>query len=153
MVGMNDVLFVGFKGKNNSSSVLAEQLSPEHLLLTNSFSGLKRDIDSIHKKYDRIVMFGVDKTLTSSVMIEKVAFLDGEKKTSRLNVDKLADSMNVCGISAVISEDPTAYLCNAAYWYILKKYSGNAIFIHIPTGKNLNDDFIVKMKRFFNNEL
>ncbi len=151
MVGMNDVLFVGFKGKNNSSSVLAEQLSPEHLLLTNSFAGLKRDIDSIHKEYDRIVMFGVDKTLTSSVRIEKVAFLDGEKKTSGLNVDKLADSMNVCGISAVISEDPTAYLCNAAYWHMLKKFSGRAVFIHIPTGKNLNDDLIVKMKRFFNN--
>ncbi len=39
-------LFVGFKGKNNASSVLVEELPSEHLLLTNSFTGLKKDIDS-----------------------------------------------------------------------------------------------------------
>ncbi|WP_026516252.1 hypothetical protein [Butyrivibrio sp. MC2021] len=33
-------LFVGFKGKNNASSVLVEELPSEHLLLTNSFTGL-----------------------------------------------------------------------------------------------------------------
>ena len=31
---MNNVLFVGFKGKNNTSSILVEQLSTEYLLLT-----------------------------------------------------------------------------------------------------------------------
>ena len=79
MFDMNDALFVGFKGNNNSSSMLVKLLSPEHLLLTNSFSGLKKDIDSICKEYDRVVMFGVDKTLTSTVRLEKVAFLSGEK--------------------------------------------------------------------------
>ena len=57
---MNNTLFLGFKGKNNTSCMLAEQLSPKHLLLTNSFTGLKKDIDSISGEYDQIVMFGVD---------------------------------------------------------------------------------------------
>ena len=50
------ILFTGFKGKNNSSCILAEQLSQEHLLLTNSYAGLKRDIDCIDKEYDLVVM-------------------------------------------------------------------------------------------------
>ena len=79
MFDMNNALFVGFKGNNNSSSMLFKLLSPEHLLLPNSFSGHKKDIDSICKEYDRVVMFGVDKTLTSAVRLEKVAFLSGEK--------------------------------------------------------------------------
>ena len=45
-------LFVGFKGKNNTSRILVEELSPVHLLLTNSFTGLRKDIYSISKKYD-----------------------------------------------------------------------------------------------------
>ncbi|MBR4781354.1 MAG: hypothetical protein IK014_08350, partial [Lachnospiraceae bacterium] len=70
---MQKVLYVGFKGKNNASGILTEQLSSEHLLLTNSFEGLKKDIDSICKEYDHIIMFGVDKSLVSTVRIEKAA--------------------------------------------------------------------------------
>ena len=77
---MKNVLFVGFKGKNNTSGLLAEQLSPNPLLLTNSFSGLRRDIDSICNEYDCFVMFGVDKTLSNSVRIDKIASLNGIKK-------------------------------------------------------------------------
>ena len=57
---MNNTLIVGFKGKSNTSSMLAEQLGPDHILLTNSFAGLKKDIYSISGEYDQIVMFGVD---------------------------------------------------------------------------------------------
>ena len=142
---MNKVLFVGFKGKNNSSGILAESISSEHLLLMNSFAGLKRDIDSLSDKIDRIVMFGVDKNLTSNVRIEKTASLNGEKKTSCLDPEKIAEALNAAGIRSVISDNPTAYLCNEAYWHLLDKYSGRAILIHIPTIKYADDVFMEKM--------
>ena len=113
------MLCVGFKGKNNSSGMLAERLSPEHLLLTNSFDGLKRDIDSISKEYDQVVMFGVEKTLTSMVRIEKTAIRDGEIVMSSLNLDEISRSLNSAGIQSVMSETPTMYLCNEAYWHLL----------------------------------
>ena len=69
---MNNVLFVGIKGKNNTSGILVEQLSTEYLLLTNSFDGLKKDIDSISGECEQIVMFGVDKELTTGVRVEKL---------------------------------------------------------------------------------
>ena len=142
---MNKVLFVGFKGKNNSSGMLAERISSEHLLLTNSFAGLKRDIDSVSGEYDRAVMFGVDKNLASNVRIEKTASLNGEKKTSCLDLENIAEALNVTGIQSVISDNPTAYLCNEAYWHLLEKYSGRAVLIHIPTIKYADVAFIEKL--------
>ena len=140
------VLFTGFKGKNNSSGILAELLSPEHLLLTNSFSGLKKDIDSIDKEYDIVIMFGVDTKLISSVRIEKAASLDGECRNSTLDLKRIAGSLNTAGVSAIISENPTAYLCNAAYWHMLNRFSGRAGFIHVPPLKYVDEDFVNKMK-------
>ncbi len=140
------ILFTGFKGRNNSSYILAEQLSSEHLLLTNSFAGLKKDIESIAKEYDTVVMFGVDTTLTSSVRIERVASWDGIKRVSSLDLGWIADSLNGAGLSAAISDTPTAYLCNAAYYHMLNKFSGKAVFIHVPPVRYVDDDFIRKMK-------
>ena len=139
---MKNVLFVGFKGKNNASAMLVEQLCSEHVLLTNSFAGLKRDIDSIGEEYDHVVMFGVDKTLTSNVRIEKCAVRDGITLTSNLDLNRLESFINKAGINSAISEMPTAYLCNEAYWYALKKFAGRAVFIHIPTIKYADESFI-----------
>ena len=146
---MNNVLFVGFKGKNNTSGLLAEQVSPNPLLLTNSFSGLRRDIDSICNEYDCFVMFGVDKTLSNSVRIDKIASLNGIKKASTLNLQRLKENLAVKGVSAEISEIPTAYLCNEAYWHVLDKFSGRAVFIHIPTIKHVKEGFVDRMKQAF----
>ena len=142
----NRTLYVGFKGKNNSSGKLAQSISPECLLLTNSYDGLKREIDSIGKDYDQVVMFGVDKTLSSMVRIEKTATRDGERNTSNLNLDELMEALNLVGMPSVISEAPATYLCNDAYWHMLRKYSGNVVFIHIPTIKHADDEFNEKMR-------
>ena len=136
---MEKILFIGFKGKNNTSGMLANLLSSDPLLLTNSFSGLRRDIDSICGEYENVVMFGVDKSLISSVRIERIASLNGVKRVSDINLQKLKDSLIKAGVTTEISEHPTSYLCNDAYWYALEKFSGNAVFIHVPTVKNMNE--------------
>ena len=63
---MKDTLLIGFKGKNNLSGELVKALGQNYCLLTNSFGGLKKDIDSIDTGYDRVMLFGVDKTLIAS---------------------------------------------------------------------------------------
>ena len=70
---MKDTLLIGFKGKNNLSGELVKALGQDYCLLTNSFGGLKKDIDSIGTGYDRVMLFGVDKTLTDTVRIESIA--------------------------------------------------------------------------------
>ena len=146
---MSKVLFAGFRGKNNASGILAEQLSPEPLLLTNSCPGLKKDIDSAAGEYDYAVMFGVDKALASAVRIEKAAVRDGRKAVTALDPEKIAESLEAAGITSVISGDPVPCLCNEAYWHALVKYSGKAVFIHIPTIKHADARFIEKMMSAF----
>lgn len=146
---MNKILVIGFKGMNNSSKMLVEQLSSDHTLLTNSFSGLKRDIDSISTDYESVLLFGADKNLTSTVRIEKCAWKDGEKIDSVIELKKVAESLEKSGIESYISEEPTAYLCNEAYWYLLKKYSGSVVLIYIPTIKHITNDFVENMKLVF----
>ena len=132
---MGKVLYIGFKGKNNASGRLAESLSPDHLLLTNSFEGLKKDIDSIGQEYDCAVMFGVDKTLASAVRIELSAAKGDKKYYSELRSDELAAALNAA-----------TCLCNEAYWNALSRFEGRAIFIHIPTIRNADEAFLDKMK-------
>jgi len=45
-----------------------------------------------------------------------------------------------CGITCDIVVTPTKYLCNAAFWHMLRNNNGNAVFIHIPTTKNKDGD-------------
>ncbi len=134
-------LFIGFKGKNNSSVLLVNALSSNgnSCLLTNSFTGLKKDIDSISLKYDAVYLFGVDKNLNDSFRIEQVAQREGNLLYSKLNLDSIAKSLDASGIKCTISQNFTQYLCNEAYWYLLDKYEGKAVLIHIPTIKHINN--------------
>ena len=133
-------------GRNNASGILAEQLSPEPLLLTNSFAGLRADIESVRREYDYVILFGVDKTLVSSVRIEKSAVRDGEAIESVMDTEKILEALCAAGIPAVISDNPVPCLCNEAYRHALEKFSGRAVFIHMPTIRHADERFMQKMK-------
>ena len=115
-------------------------------LLTNSFEGVKRDINAIEGSYDFVIMFGCDKSLKDCARLERFAEKDGVKCETRLDVKLLSETLSRDGVENVISETPTKYLCNEAYWYALQKFERKAVFIHIPTLKNIDDNFISKMK-------
>ena len=143
------MLFIGFKGKNNSSCMLVKGLSDNPFLLTNSFEGLRKDIESLKDVPDTAVMFGADKTLSAGVRIERSAAINGEKIVSNLKLEAIAKAIKKAGAEAEISDNPTAYLCNEAYGLILKRFSGRAVFIHIPTVKYADECFGQKMKKAF----
>ena len=144
---MNSALLIGFKGKNNLSGMLVKQQGRGYCLLTNSFSGLKKDIDSIDAAYDCAILFGVVKNLAGTVRIERTAEKDSVRYSSMLETDRIADAFNAAGLAATVSENPTAYLCNEAYWHLLRKFSGRAVLIHIPTMKNADEVFIRKVQQ------
>ena len=146
---MERIIFVGFKGKNNASGRLAELISHEHLLLTNSFGRIKKEISSINDDYEYAVLFGVDKELTSTVRIEESAAKDDKRVYSELNLVEFAEALKADGIEAEISDDPQNSLCNEAYWHALTRFAGNAVFIHIPTIKYADEVFLDKMKSVF----
>ena len=94
-------------------------------------------------------LFGVDKTLTSSVRIEKSAAKDDKIIYSELDLSDLIGSIKAVEIEAEISDDPKNSLCNEAYWQALTKYAGRAVFIHIPTIRYADEMFLDKLKRVF----
>ncbi len=137
---------IGFKGKNNASYVLSNYLNESPYLLTNSFVGLKNDIELLNDNFDYVLMFGVDKNLKDSVRIESVAEKDNCRVVSRLDLNIILKRLKVEGIESSLSDKPTHYLCNEAYWYALRKFNGKVVFIHIPSLKNINQEFLDKMK-------
>ena len=147
------VLLTGFKGKNNSSANLVQAISENCRLLTNSFDGLKKDIEEISGDFDFLLMFGCDKNLKDSVRIERFAEKNGEKIGSGADLEKISTSLDKAGIENCISDTPNHYLCNEAYWHALRKFNGKVVFIHIPTIKNIDDSFIDKMKKFVGYEI
>ena len=138
---MNRKLHIGFKGKNNASCILVKSISADSYLLTNSFEGLKKDVELLSRSYDCVILFGIDKSLSDTVRIERVAEKD-TKEFSVLNLEDISTQLDVAGIPNYISDKPTCYLCNSAYWYLLRKYNGKAVLIHIPSIKNLNEHLL-----------
>ncbi|MBO4615738.1 MAG: hypothetical protein J5717_00150 [Lachnospiraceae bacterium] len=131
-------LYIGFKGKNNSSAMLVSALPGQHFLLTNSFSGLKKDIDKLPADYDAVYLFGVDKNLSDSFRIEQYAAKENARLTTTLDLEAIRKRLSDAGINSTISKTPTHYLCNEAYWHLLEKYQSRAVLIHIPTIKNFS---------------
>ncbi len=134
------VLYSAFNGKNNSSFCLVERINGEKLFLTNSFEGLKKDIDGIEKKYSTVYMFGLDKGLKGSVRVEPCAEKDGETIYTEFNTAEIIDKLKKEGLKCKLAENPTHYLCNEAYYYMLKKVCRRALFIHMPPLKNFSND-------------
>ena len=98
-------------------------------------------------------MFGCDKSLKDCVRLECFAEKDGVKCETRLDVKLLSETLACDGVKNVISETPTHYLCNEAYWYALQKFERKAVFVHIPTLKNIDENLISKMNEFKNYSL
>lgn len=139
------VLYIGFKGKNNSSCRLLDKIFGAKVYLTNSFGGLKRDIAGISDTYDMIVMFGLDSHLKNTVRIERFAECGGVKRKSEIDCDLMGRYLKASGIQSVVSETPANYLCNAAYYHMLHKVNGKAIFLHIPSIKNMSEAMLEKI--------
>lgn len=146
MVGdLMRVLYTGFKGKNNSSYQLLSKISGSKLILTNSFEGLKKDIMSITDRYDLVIMFGLDTSLKDTVRIESVAEMEGIERVSTIDCDEICRCLTASEVRCVVSNIPTQYLCNAAYFHMLQKVSGKAVFVHIPSTKNMSEGLIGKI--------
>ena len=125
------ILYTAFKGKNNTSYQVASRLNGTVLFLTNSFQGLERDINTVANIYDVVYMLGVDKSLKNKIKIETCAEYNGERIFTEFDISELKNRIDN-KMSYSISDCPTTYLCNFAYYHMLKK-NKNTVFIHIPS--------------------
>lgn len=143
------ILFTAFKGVHNTSFQLVDQTAANYILLTNSFQGLEKDISFISSDYSIVYMFGVDKELIDKVRIETCAKYNDETVCTDFDVHYLETLLGSASVSYTISDKPTRYLCNAAYYHMLKKNS-NTVFIHIPSLKGMSVELMNKLIKIFN---
>lgn len=137
-------LYTAFKGKNNPSCQLVSLLQRDTLLLTNSFQGLERDIFAMAGEYERVIMLGVDKHLKNAIRLETCAEYRGERVCSAFCMKALTNKCDELAILYQVSNQPTAYLCNAAYWHMLKKVQ-NTAFVHIPSAKGMSEGLMERL--------
>ena len=143
------ILFTAFKGVHNTSFQLVDQTAANYILLTNSFQGLEKDISFISSDYNIVYMFGVDKKLINKIRIEKCAKYNDETVCTDFDIHYLGTVLGNLGVSYTISDKPTRYLCNAAYYHMLKK-NPNTVFIHIPSLKGMSIELMNKLIKIFN---
>ena len=117
------VLYVGFKGANNASRQLVEKVnSSNKLFLTNSYDGIKSNLDKVDlKSYELILMFGINKNLKNKIVIEVKSKCDNEELMTTVNYKKFKLLLHENNIDVDINFKPTRYLCNYAYYLALSK--------------------------------
>ena len=140
--------FTAFKDVHYTSFQLVDQTVANYILLTNSFQGLEKDISFISDDYRVVYMFGVDKKLIDNVRIETCAKYNDETVCTDFDVHYLEAMLRRVGISYTISDKPTRFLCNAAYYHMLKK-NPNTVFIHIPSLKGMSIELMNKLIKTF----
>ena len=140
------ILYVAFKGNGNSANKIVNGLVGDKLFLTNSYEGLKTDIENIRDTYDLVYMFGLDKKLKGTIRIDCIAQKDKMRLYSSVDFDSIVMKLNQVGIITNTSNTPTQSLCNEAYWYMLRKYNYHVIFFHVPSIKYITEDFIEKVR-------
>ena len=142
------ILFTAFKGNHNTSFQLVNQTAANYILLTNSFQGLEKDISFICSDFDIVYMFGIDKNLIDKVRIESCAKFNDETIYTDFDIHYLETRMRSTSIICTTSDKPTSYLCNAAYYHMLKK-NPNTVFIHIPSLKGMSVELMNKLIKVF----
>lgn len=134
-------IYVGFKGEANSSCRIVSLLAGDRLFLTNSFAGLARDLAALPEEYGAAVMFGLDKSLRT-IRVERCAVRDGILLASAMDPEGIAERLRGRGADCAVGESPFPSLCNEAYWLALKKYGGNAVFLHLPSWRRMTGEMI-----------
>ena len=138
----SEVLITSFKGKNNSSSILLNNIRAnltDKLELTNSFitseKELKQKIDK--NKYKYIISFG-QKPNCNKLYIELIGNKNSDRIETSFPYKKLISFMKENNIEYSISKNAGNYLCNNIYYEGMKYIKDNSldikmIFIHIPS--------------------
>lgn len=137
------VLFTGFKGYNNSSNVvvkkITDKIGTDILLFNNSYEKIDKQLTKINiEDYDFILMLGLRNNLRKSIRLEVNSYLDNELLTTNISYEKIIKYFTDNRVNCLINFEATNYLCNYAYYKILKR-NKNTIFIHLPSLTNIKD--------------
>ena len=117
-------------------------------LLSKERTGLEKTVE-VYKEYKKVVMFGVDKKLSECIRFESVAQKDGQVIHTSFDMAPYIHLAAENNIRYCASDIPTKYLCNEAYFCMLRKMSCPVLFVHIPGLAHMSETFFQKLKIIF----
>lgn len=133
------ILFTGFNGFNNTSKVIIDKINNDKLLFNNSYKEIDNQLVDINvEDYELIITLGLRSNLKRSIRLEVNSLLNDEIVTTNINYCNVKKYFNDNGISCIVNDKPTNYLCNYAYHKVLQK-NKKTFFIHVPELKNIKD--------------
>lgn len=137
------ILVSGFKGDNNSSKILLDNLpnNISKLYLENNREKSVNQLLKIAVAYDIILLFGQKPILKNRISVERKAVLNGDTVLSQFNFKEIKDFFTGKYPLKFSDHAGTSY-CNYLYYYGLKEFSDSKnkiVFIHIPMLKNVDD--------------
>lgn len=150
---MNNILITGFKGFNNSSRILLDNINNkfDKLYLENDFNiSVNQMINQLNNNsYDLIIAFG-QKPNIKSIYIETIGKGQNIQYETTYNFSNLYSELIKNNFKVKISSNAGNYLCNNIYYNTMKyikenKINMNILFIHIPYSGNFE-----KSKDFLN---
>lgn len=146
------VLITSFKGKNNTSSILLNQIhcnNIDKLELTNSFITSETELKNKIRKnnYKYILCFG-QKPDCNHIYIELYGNKNDNKIKTKYPYKELISFFNENNIKYSLSKDAGDYLCNNIYYEGMKYIEDNSLdikmlFIHIPSVYESSDFKII----------
>ncbi len=119
------------------------------MFLTNFFRGILKDIESLDAGYKKVIMFGSDKMLIHSIRFELSAEKDSTLLHTKADLSEYRAKAEKSALNYTISDRPTHYLCNEAYYQMMRKMDCPVMFVHIPTAKNISANFFEKLLTVF----
>lgn len=137
------ILVAGFKGNNNSSKILLDNLTNniDKLYLENDKEESVNQLLNIAAIYDIILLFGQKPVLKNKISVERKATLNGNTICSHFDFENIKNFFDK-KYPLKFSENAGTSYCNHLYYHGLKEFSGSKnkiVFIHVPMLKNIDD--------------
>lgn len=137
------ILVAGFKGNNNSSKILLDNLpnSINKLYLENDKEKSVNQLLNIATDYDIILAFGQKPVLKNKISVERKSTLCGNVILSDFDFESI-ENFFADKYPLKFSDNAGTSYCNHLYYHALKKFSKSQIkivFIHIPMLKNISN--------------
>lgn len=150
-----NILICGFKGQTNTAKLLLDRIQHDSkLYLENNpaASELQLSKKMAQQNFDAVIMLG-QKPRTKHICIEQSGKKNGEVLKTYFDCENLRDYFIKKGFKTKLSNAAGTSVCNNAYYHLLK-LKVCAVFVHVPTLKNVeNLDLIALAIQGFSNLL
>lgn len=138
---MNEIVFAGFDGEDNSARLLVERISaPCRKVIMPNDNALSAALmrEEIARNPSAVIMTGQKPSIRSKIAVERFARAASGILKTGVDCGGVVRFFRESGYNAYLSSGAGNSYCNAVYAEVLKIYP-RGLFLHIPSLENISD--------------